>query len=211
MKDVLLEFLENSFDNKKLKKSRLKRKLSLAEVAAKTGIPSTTLQRYEEGVTRKVPLKAIKKICELYKTNYNCYYAWINFPLFGTLGGMLISLFFGMSINSLQNGTAIGALLGLTSAVGTEKIFAKLSKEKQNPKKIIYNLLEKEEKKKYKNFKTIATTHLETDEIIDDVEKEEVDNLLFAVFMMHHIRKSEKRKEIDFKEAEVFSEQENDN
>ena len=61
MKDVLLEFLENSFDNKKLKKSRLKRKLSLAEVADKTGIPTTTLQRYEDGVTKKVPFEAIKK------------------------------------------------------------------------------------------------------------------------------------------------------
>ena len=207
----LLEFLESTFNYRKLKKSRLKRKFTLAEVSDKTGIPTATLQRYEEGVTRKVPLKAIKKICELYKTNYNYYYAWINFPLFGTLGGMLTSLFFGMSINSLYNGTAIGALLGLTSAVGTEKIFAKLTKEKQNPKKIMYNLLEKEEKKKYKNFKTIATTYLETDEIIDDIEKEQVDNLLFAVFMMHHIRKYEKRKEIDFEEVEVFSEQENNN
>ena len=207
----LLEFLESTFNYRKLKKSRLKRKFTLAEVSDKTGIPPATLQRYEEGVTRKVPLKAIKKICELYKTNYNYYYAWINFPLFGTLGGMLTSLFFGMSINSLYNGTAIGALLGLTSAVGTEKIFAKLTKEKQNPKKIMYNLLEKEEKKKYKNFKTIATTYLETDEIIDDIEKEEIDNLLFAVFMMHHIRKYEKRKEIDFEEVEVFSEQENNN
>lgn len=207
----LLEFLESTFNYRKLKKSRLKRKFTLAEVSNKTGIPTATLQRYEEGVTRKVPFKAIKKICELYKTNYNYYYAWINFPLFGTLGGMLTSLFFDMSINSLYNGTAIGALLGLTSAVGTEKIFAKLTKEKQNPKKIMYNLLEKEEKKKYKNFKTIATTYLETDEIIDDIEKEQVDNLLFAVFMMHHIRKYEKRKEIDFEEVEVFSEQENNN
>ena len=207
----LLEFLESTFNYRKLKKSRLKRKFTLAEVSDKTGIPTATLQRYEEGVTRKVPFKAIKKICELYKTNYNYYYAWINFPLFGTLGGMLTSLFFDMSINSLYNGTAIGALLGLTSAVGTEKIFAKLTKEKQNPKKIMYNLLEKEEKKKYKNFKTIATTYLETDEIIDDIEKEQVDNLLFAVFMMHHIRKYEKRKEIDFEEVEVFSEQENNN
>ena len=204
----LLEFLESTFNYRKLKKSRLKRKFTLAEVSDKTGIPTATLQRYEEGVTRKVPFEAIKKICELYKTNYNYYYAWINFPLFGTLGGMLTSLFFDMSINSLYNGTAIGALLGLTSAVGTEKIFAKLTKEKQNPKKIMYNLLEKEEKKKYKNFKTIATTYLETDEIIDDIEKEEVDNLLFAVYMMHEIRKKEKRKNVELKEAETIDEKE---
>ena len=200
MKDVLLEFLENSFDNKKLKKSRLKRKLSLAEVADKTGIPTTTLQRYEDGVTKKVPFEAIKKLCKLYKTDYNCYYTWTSFPLFGTLGGMLISLFFGVSVNSLQNGTIIGGLLGFNSMMGVEKIFTNLSSKKQNPKKIIYDSLTKEEKKRYKNFKTIATTHLETDEIIDGVEKEEVDNLLFAVYMMHEIRKKEKRKNVELKD-----------
>lgn len=208
MKDVLLEFLENSFDNKKLKKSRLKRKLSLAEVADKTGIPTTTLQRYEDGVTKKVPFEAIKKLCKLYKTDYNCYYTWTSFPLFGTLGGMLISLFFGVSVNSLQNGTIIGGLLGFASMMGAEKIFTNLSAQKQNPKKIIYDSLTKEEKKGYKNFKTIATTHLETDEIIDDIEKEEVDNLLFAVYMMHEIRKKEKRKNVELKEAETIDEKE---
>ena len=204
MKDVLLEFLENSFDSKKLKKSRLKRKLTIAEVSSKTGIPPTTLQRYEDGSTKKVPLEAIKKLCELYHTNYNCYYTWANFPIFGTLGGMLISLFFGMSITSLHNGTIIGGLLGLTSMMGVEKIFANLSGKKQNIKRIVYNSLTKEEKKRYKGFKTIATTYLETDEIIDDVEKEEVDNLLFAVYMMHQIKKREKRKNIKMEDIETI-------
>lgn len=209
MTDILLDFLENSFNNKKLKKSRLKRKLSLAEVAAQTGIPATTLQRYEDGVTKKVPLEAIKKLCKLYNTNYNCYYSWTTFPLFGTLGGMLISLFYGISLNSLHNGTVIGGLLGFTSMLGVEKVFNNLSQKKQNIKKIIYNTLTNEEKKNYKNFKTIATTYLETDEVIDDIEKEEVDNLLFAVYMMHQIRKREKRKNIQMEEIETLEEADN--
>ena len=206
IKDDLLDFLENSFNHKKLKKSRLKRKLSLAEVSAKTGIPTTTLQRYEDGVTKKVPLESLKKLCNFYNTDYNYYYNWINFPLFGTLGGMLISLFYGISINSLHNGTAIGGLLGFTSMFGVEKIFSNLSNKKQNPKKIIYDSLTEEEKKKYKGFKTIATTYLETDEVIDSIEKEEVDNLLFAVYIMHQIRKKEKRKQIKMEEIETTEE-----
>lgn len=208
MNEWLLEFFESTFNYRKLKRSRVKRKLTLAQVSAKTGIPTATLQRYEDGITKKVPLEAIKKLCELYGTDYNCYYAWSTFPFFGTLSGMLVSLFYGLSITSLHNGSVIGGFLGLTSMIGIEKIFANLSDKKQNPKKIIYTSLTKEEKKKYKNFKTIATTYLETDEIIDDVEKEEVDNLLFAVYMIHQIRRRKRRKQIELEEIEIIDEKE---
>ena len=204
MEEWLLEFFESTFNYKKLKRSRIKRKLTLAEVSTKTGIPPSTLQRYEDGITKKVPLEAIKKLCELYGTNYNCYYAWSAFPFFGTLSGMIASLFYGLSITSLHNGSMIGGFLGLTSMMGVEKIFTSLSSKKQNPKKIIYDSLTKEEKKRYKNFKTIATTYLETDEIIDDVEKEEVDNLLFTLFIMHQIRRKEKRKKIELEDIEIL-------
>lgn len=204
MEEWLLEFFESTFNYKKLKRSRIKRKLTLAEVSTKTGIPPATLQRYEDGITKKVPLEAIKKLCELYGTNYNCYYAWSAFPFFGTLSGMIASLFYGLSITSLHNGSMIGGFLGLTSMMGVEKIFTSLSSKKQNPKKIIYDSLTKEEKKRYKNFKTIATTYLETDEIIDEVEKEEVDNLLFTLFIMHQIRRKEKRKKIELEDIEIL-------
>lgn len=204
MEEWLLEFFESTFNYKKLKRSRIKRKLTLAEVSTKTGIPPATLQRYEDGITKKVPLEAIKKLCELYGTNYNCYYAWSAFPFFGTLSGMIASLFYGLSITSLHNGSMIGGFLGLTSMMGVEKIFTSLSSKKQNPKKIIYDSLTKEEKKRYKNFKTITTTYLETDEIIDDVEKEEVDNLLFTLFIMHQIRRKEKRKKIELEDIEIL-------
>lgn len=204
MEEWLLEFFESTFNYKKLKRSRIKRKLTLAEVSTKTGIPPATLQRYEDGITKKVPLEAIKKLCELYGTNYNCYYAWSAFPFFGTLSGIIASLFYGLSITSLHNGSMIGGFLGLTSMMGVEKIFTSLSSKKQNPKKIIYDSLTKEEKKRYKNFKTIATTYLETDEIIDEVEKEEVDNLLFTLFIMHQIRRKEKRKKIELEDIEIL-------
>ena len=63
MNEWLLEFFESTFNYRKLKRSRVKRKLTLAQVSAKTGIPTATLQRYEDGITKKVPLEAIKKLC----------------------------------------------------------------------------------------------------------------------------------------------------
>ena len=61
MDEWLLEFLESTFNYRKLKNSRLKRKLTLAEFQIKQEFLQQHYKRYEEGVTRKVPLKAIKK------------------------------------------------------------------------------------------------------------------------------------------------------
>lgn len=49
------------FNNEKLKKSRKKRKLSIKEVAEKIDVPVTTLQKYESGSIKKIPLDKLKK------------------------------------------------------------------------------------------------------------------------------------------------------
>ena len=62
----------------------------------------------------------------------------------------------------------------------------------------------KEEKKDYQNFKIIATTLLKTNEILDKNEKEEADNLMLALYMLHKIRKVSKRKNIDIQDIETL-------
>ena len=204
MSSLLLDFLDNTFNYKKLKRSRLKRKLTLADVSEKTGIPVATLQRYEDGLTKKIPLEAIKKICQVYNVDYNFYYSWTALPFFNTLSGALLSLFYGVSITSIHAGTAIGGFLGLTGMVGIEKLYSKLKNEEKNYKQVVYNSLEKEEQKEYQDFKTIATTLLKTNEILDDIEKEEADNLMFTLYLLHKIRKVSKRKNIDIQDIEIL-------
>ncbi len=204
MSSLLLDFLDNTFNYKKLKRSRLKRKLTLADVSEKTGIPVATLQRYEDGLTKKIPLEAIKKICQVYNVDYNFYYSWTALPFFSTLSGALLSLFYGVSITSIHAGTAIGGFLGLTGMVGIEKLYSKLKDEEKNYKQVVYNSLEKEEQKEYQDFKTIATTLLKTNEILDDIEKEEADNLMFTLYLLHKIRKVSKRKNIDIQDIEIL-------
>ena len=48
--------------NEKLKKEREQKEISLSELSKKTNIPKSTLQRYEVGTTKKIPLDAIAKI-----------------------------------------------------------------------------------------------------------------------------------------------------
>ncbi len=48
--------------SRKLLDAREKSEMSLSELAARTGIAKSTLQRYETGVTKKIPSDAIEKI-----------------------------------------------------------------------------------------------------------------------------------------------------
>lgn len=57
----LIEYLDATFNYRKLRRSRKKRNLSIAEVAKKTGIPAATLQKYESGIIKKIPLETLKK------------------------------------------------------------------------------------------------------------------------------------------------------
>ena len=95
--------------------------------------------------------------------------------------------------------------------LGGKKLFESYSIKKENIKKIIYNSLAKEEQEEYDNFLLISKILLKTNKILNEKEQNEVDKLLFATFMLHKIREKNKEKIINFEEAEVFSEQENNN
>ena len=84
----LVEYLESTFNHKKLRNSRKRRNLSIAEVSEKTGIPAATLQKYESGIIKKIPLETLKKISDVYGTDYGSYYGWTCFPLYGTFSGL---------------------------------------------------------------------------------------------------------------------------
>lgn len=192
--DLLLNFFENGFNNKKLKRSREKRGYTLKAVSEKTGIPAPTIQRYEDGTIQKVPLDAVKKICECYGTDYRCYYGWSAFPFLGSISGILFSMIYGISLESIHNGALFGLISGFTAMIGGTKLYDKLVKEKKNKiisqkqtRELIYKELPKEERQRYDEFKIIAETLLKTNEMPDI--KEETENLLFTTYLLHVVRK----------------------
>lgn len=211
MDEILTDFFESNFNYKKLKRSRKKRKLSLNDAAEMANIPPATLQRYEDGITKKIPLEAVKKLCSIYGTDYNAYYTWTSFPLFGSLSGLLISLFYGISIPVAYTGTVLGSVLGVLGMLSGKQMFEKASMKKEKVKEVIYESLSNEEKIEYDDFFLISKTLLKTDNTLDENEKEEMDNLLFATFMMHQIRRKNKKKIIDFENTEILKEINTDN
>ena len=61
------------FNNEKLRFSRKKRKLFIKQVAEMVEIPYTALQKYESGAIKKIPLDMLKKLCDIYGTDYYMY------------------------------------------------------------------------------------------------------------------------------------------
>lgn len=183
----LITYLNSSFNNKKLKYSRKKRKLSIEEVSDKTGIPVTTLQKYESGAIKKIPLDALKKICKLYGTDYEYYYGWTAFPLFGTFSGITLSYITGMSLNTLATNISAGFLIGVFGLKIAKKYF-----ESKNKKDIIiqlYETLSEEEKKEYEKLKTIVNTFLGSKEIFEPSELKKEEMYLFSYFFAHKLKK----------------------
>ena len=194
MNEILLNFLENTFNYKKLRKARENRGYTLKYVEEHTGIPAPTIQRYEEGTIKNVSLDIVKKICNFYGTDYKCYYGWSTLPFLGSMSGILYNIVSNVSLEGIYNGAILGMIGGFISVIGTSKLYQKLYDEKksvflnkENKKDIIYNSLTQEEREKYKEFKTIAETLLKTNEM-EDI-KEETDDLLFTVYLLHNVRK----------------------
>lgn len=180
----IMELLEATFNNKKLKHSRKKRKIAIEDVSNLTGIPVPTLQKYEAGSIKKIPLEALKKICAVYGTDYKYYYGWTKFPLFGTFSGIVLSYLIGIPLT-----TSISAGY-LISVFGIEifKKYFELKKEKEDTKELD-DILNLEEKKDYERFRTIVNAYLRSDEIFSPKELKKEELYLFSYFLAHKLKK----------------------
>lgn len=182
----LREYINETFNFEKLRKSRKKRGLSITEVAQKIGIPIATLQKYESGTTKRIPMEVLKKICDVYGTDYRYYYGWTSFPLIGTFSGLAMSFLYGISLNNSVMGVSIGYLLGVLGLQGAVKYFESTEEDKFES---LYNQLNDVERKEYDRFKKIVNLHLNSEEFFtkEELKKEEV--YLLAYFFGHKLKK----------------------
>lgn len=180
----LVEIFDSTFNYKKLKNSRKKRKLSLEDVSKNTGIPLRTLQKYETGGIKKIPLESLKKICDYYGTDYYFYYGWTKFPLFGTFSGIVLSYLIGIPLTTSISAGYLISVFG----IGIFKKYFELKKEKEDTKELD-DILNLEEKKDYERFRTIVNAYLRSDEIFSPEELKKEELYLFSYFLAHKLKK----------------------
>lgn len=183
----LRDYINETFNYEKLRKSRKKRKLSINQVAEMTGVPPTTLQKYESGIIKKIPLEVLKKICDVYGTDYRYYYGWTSLPLIGTFSGLVMSFLYGVSLNSSFMGVSVGYLLGVLGLQGAVKYFE--NAESENKFENLYNQLNELEKKDYERFKKIVNLHLDSEEYFTEEELKKEEVYLLAYFFGHKLKK----------------------
>lgn len=187
----LKEYINETFNFEKLRKSRKRRNLSITEVAQRIGIPIATLQKYESGTTKRIPLEVLKKLCDVYGTDYRYYYGWTSFPLIGTFSGLAMSFLYGVSLNNSFMGVSIGYLLGVLGLQGAVKYFESTEKnfKKNNKFENLYNQLTETEKKDYNRFKNIVNLHLNSEIYFTEEELKKEEIYLLAYFFGHKLKK----------------------
>lgn len=183
----LIDYIEFKFDYKKLRQTRKNKNLSIAEVSEKTGIPAATIQKYEAGLIKKIPLETLKKISDVYGTYYGFYYGWTSFPLLGTFTGLFISYLCGFTYNTIVPGVNLGFILGILGMKGAAKYFEYKKGEKRY--KTLYNKLTEEEKKYYNRFKIMVASFLNSEDYFSEDELREEELYLLSYFFAHKLKK----------------------
>lgn len=165
-----------NFNNEKLKKSRKKRKLSIKEVAEKIDVPVTTLQKYESGSIKKIPLDKLKKICDLYEADYYMYSWWTRFNSLSE-----IILHFICFYDDFKEDKKLFEILDIIEYFDFDK--------KSDKYMSLYNKLTEEEKEEYQRFEIVTLNTLKSDKyfIYKELRKENI--YLFCYFFAHKIKR----------------------
>lgn len=160
---------------KKLRQARKSKNLSILEVSEKTGIPAATLQKYESGFIKKVPLDLLKKICKLYKKNYKLYSWWTEISSISE-----IIFYFLTDPNFFIKENELFKILKI------EEYFK--GSDSSNAFSCLYNKLTQEEKEEYLNFKSLSNNYLKLNKYFKNKELEKEEISLFCFFYANKIK-----------------------
>lgn len=182
-----IELIEKNFNNTRLKKARLKANLTLADVHEKTGISETTLFRYENGITKKVPIESVKKLATLYQINYIWLYGWTSFSLFSSIAGITLSTLYGISFKRLFSESNPNDIFSSTNVQVLYKYFDKINTT--NPNQSLYEQLTNDEKIEYNTLKNMIYLVLKTKEDFSEEEIETDEAFILAYYFAHKIKR----------------------
>ena len=172
-KEELYNFLNSSYYGKKIKESRKKCNLTIAEASKIIKIPPATLQRYEDGITKKIPKEAIQKFCEVYREKENVFLNVSHIEFFNSLFPVIFLTLSGMEFDKLNL---------------SDNYYKKLGIEKEvlkDLKRLKKKLLTREEQKEYKKFVKLMEILLD----IKEVYKKEYQDILFSIFFFITLKK----------------------
>ena len=177
-KKELYNFLNSSYYGEKIKESRKKCNLTIEGASKITKIPPTTLQRYENGETKKIPKEAIQQLCEAYKEKENIFLNVSYIEFFNSLFPVISLTLFGMEFDRLNLPDSYYKKLGIDKEV------------LKNLKRLKKKLLTEEEQIEYKRFLKLVEIALDMKK--GEIKNKEYQDILFSIFFFHQLRKKVK-------------------
>ena len=178
LKEELYDFLNSSYYGEKIKEDRKKNKLTLAEASEITKIPTATLQRYEDGKTKKIPIEAIQKFSKLYYEDEYIFSSVSYIEFFNSLFPVISLTLFGNEFDRLNLPDSYYKKLGIDKEV------------LKNLKRLKKKLLTEEEQIEYKRFLKLVEIALDMKK--GEIKNKEYQDILFSIFFFHQLRKKSK-------------------
>ena len=132
-------------------------------------VPPTTLQKYESGIIKRIPLEVLKKICDVYGTDYYMYSWWTRFNSLSD-----IILYFIYYPEKFERDRKLFEILSITEYFDFDN--------KDSIYISLYNKLNEREKDDYNKFKILVLITLKVDENFTINEFFEEEKVLFSFF-----------------------------
>ena len=178
---------ELDFSGKKMKAIRKEKKKSLEEISNQINISGATLFRLENNLVKKISIKVIKQLANLYKISYTYFYGNKSTPILETITGIVFLFINGVSIEKIYTDNEVSKKIGYLEYKVLEKYFKKA--ESENRKESLYEELTEDEKEEYKTFKIMNLSFLKTEQIFSKNEIEENEVLLFSYYFAHKVKR----------------------
>ena len=167
---------------KRLRMSRIEKKMTLKEVAQNINISTNALRRYENGEIKNVPKDKIEKLALLYEKSPAYFYGWIDFKFCKSIHEVILCIL------QLQ--------LGLNKEIedyleSMPKFKPVLTFFKSRP--LDENgipLLTKDEEKEFRVFKNHTFDSLDTEETFEGKDCLHLEEMLKAFYYSHLIKKN---------------------
>lgn len=167
---------------KRLRMSRIEKKMTIWEAANNIGVATNTLRRYEMGEIKSVPKDKIEKLSLLYEKSPSYFYGWIDFTFCKSIHEVILYI---LQLKLGLNKEIENYLQSIPKFKPVLTFFkARPSDENGIP------VLTKEEEKEFRIFRNLTFDSLDTEENFDGKDCLHLEEMLKAFYYSHLIKKS---------------------
>ncbi|MGF6906794.1 helix-turn-helix domain-containing protein [Fusobacterium sp. PH5-44] len=174
---------------KRLRMSRIDKKMTLGQVAKNIGVSTNTLRRYENGEIKRVPKDKIEKLSLLYEKSPTYFYGWIDFTFCKSIHEVILYI---LQLKLGLNKEIEDYLESIPKFKPILTFFKTRSLDENG-----IPALTKDEEKEFRVFRNHTFDSLDTEENFDGKDCLHLEEMLKAFYYTHLIKRNTTEKTME--------------